>query len=1236
MKNWTEPVKVKRRRQRKQITETPKESKRFTSKPSRKAQMANVSASNSSNAVKSASPIHILHQIHTNLDQENFLLWRSQIIPVLRGHGLMGYLDGSATPPARTIVDGDGAIVPNPEFQQWQQQDQLILAWIFSSLSQSMLAQVVNCQSAAELWITITQIYGSHSMAKELDLKLQLQTLKKGGSTVSQYTQQMQNIADRLRSIGSGVSDQDLVAYTIQGLGSDYDAFVTAITMRDRSPTMPELCNLLFAQEARILTNLRANSTSAVHLTQETASGHKALYTNGNKGKTTTQSGQNTQPQYVNSGRGRSNYQRGRGTQRGRGRGRQQNSSQQDVVCQICDKWGHGALECYHRFDIRYTGATPSSQSQNHQALVAEPAASSNSAWYIDSGATTHVTSDINNLSSSQSYNGPDAVHIGNGSGLSIAHIGFAQIDTGFRPIKLTNVLHVPEITKNLISVSQLALDNDVIIEFSPSHCFVKDQATHKMLLHGILINGLYQLVQSPSQHQVLQVHQQQLDLWHYRLGHCNFQILDKLKKAKLINSGASKCNSECYGCNKAKAHKLPFVPSVNKATKPLEVIHSDLWGPAPVLSTNGCRYYVLFTDEFSRFTWLYPCTNKSDVSDIFAKFRSRVENLLSSKIKIFQCDNGTEFKPLMKQHPDITFQTSCPYTPEQNGLAERKHRHVVELSLATMFQADIPLQFWDYVFESITFIINRLPSTATGLITPFETLFSQKPDYKMLHVIGCVCFPLLRPYNKHKLETRSEMCAFLGYSSTQKGYYCLHIPSGKVYVSRHVKFDEHTMAFKMETLKPPTTQLPSQSQNILTILPETHHQLEPHPHAPNNIPPPPDIPPPDIPPPVTPSPVHTMSNTSPQPPPTITSTQNAPAHSMMTRSKTNKLKPKTFPHHQVYSSDQHTTDVSEPTSYTQASKFKCWREAMANELTALAKNATWELVQCPTNAHVIGAKWLYRIKYRADGSVERYKARLVAKGYTQQEGIDYWETFSPVVKPTTIRVVLTIALSKNWPIKQLDVNNAFLHGDLEETVYMQQPPGFVDPHYPQHVCKLKKALYGLKQAPRAWFHKLKRFLLDHSFTCAQSDHSLFIFQTNDIIIYLLVYVDDIVITGNSEHTIQKLMTLLDNTFSIKNLGTLNYFLGIEVQHQPHSLHLSQTRYLKSILQRASMTGAKPCQTPMQSGVQISKFSGTPMEDAQLYRSIVGALQYATITRPDLTFAVNKAAQFMAVPTDNH
>jgi hypothetical protein len=223
------------------------------------------------------------------------------------------------------------------------------------------------------------------------------------------------------------------------------------------------------------------------------------------------------------------------------------------------------------------------------------------------------------------------------------------------------------------------------------------------------------------------------------------------------------------------------------------------VWGPLFVTSQSSLRYYLLFTDQFSRFNWIYCIAHKSDVSSVFAQFKALVENLLSATIKTVQIDGGTEFKPMMRAHPTIQFHIFCPYTPKQNGLVECKHRQIVELGLATMFHSSIPLQYWPDVFESATFVLNSLPSSSISISfsTLYTVLFQRKPDYSFFKVIGCKCYPYIRPYADHKLASRSTICVFLGYSLLHKGYKCLDITTNKIYFSRHVIFHETSFPFK-------------------------------------------------------------------------------------------------------------------------------------------------------------------------------------------------------------------------------------------------------------------------------------------------------------------------------------------------------------------------------------------------------------------------------------------------------
>ncbi|XP_060195092.1 uncharacterized mitochondrial protein AtMg00810-like [Lycium barbarum] len=302
---------------------------------------------------------------------------------------------------------------------------------------------------------------------------------------------------------------------------------------------------------------------------------------------------------------------------------------------------------------------------------------------------------------------------------------------------------------------------------------------------------------------------------------------------------------------------------------------------------------------------------------------------------------------------------------------------------------------------------------------------------------------------------------------------------------------------------------------------------------------------------------------------------------------------------------------------------------AMQNEYKALIKNKTWELVPRPPNVHVIRSMWIFRHKEHSDGSFERHKTRLVGDGKTQQVGVDCGDTFSPVVKSATIHTVLSLDLSNACPIHQLDVKNAFLHGELEETVYMHQPVGFRDPTHPNYVCLLKKSLYGLKQAPRAWYKRFADYVSSIGFTHSKSDHSLFIYRKGIDMAYLLLYVDDIILTTSSDDLRKSIMTLLNSEFAIKDLGPLSYFLGIADTRYAGGLFLSQKKYAEEIIERASMSFCRPSATPVDTKPKLSATSTSPFKDPSLYRSLVGALQYLTFMRPDISYAVQQICLFM-------
>jgi hypothetical protein len=323
-----------------------------------------------------------------------------------------------------------------------------------------------------------------------------------------------------------------------------------------------------------------------------------------------------------------------------------------------------------------------------------------------------------------------------------------------------------------------------------------------------------------------------------------------------------------------------------------------------------------------------------------------------------------------------------------------------------------------------------------------------------------------------------------------------------------------------------------------------------------------------------------------------------------------------------------------EPTSFKEAKDHPHWIEAMKIELEALNKAQTWSIIPQPLGKKAIGCRWVYKVKTKCDGSLERYKARLVAKGYAQEYGIDYEETFAPVARMTSVRTLIALASIKQWPIYQLDVKNAFLNGNLCEEVLMDPPPGLEIGK--GNILKLNKALYGLKQAPKAWYDLFSKVVLDNGFSSCYTDTALFVKSSNEYITILLLYVDDMIITGNDKKGIDLIKNILKKNFDMSDLGFLRYFLGIEVAYSPKGYVLSQMKLASDIIARSGLTDDKRVETPEVINAKMRANDGTPLADPTPYRQLIGSLTYLSITRPDISHAVHSASQFQTAPTTTH
>lgn len=323
----------------------------------------------------------------------------------------------------------------------------------------------------------------------------------------------------------------------------------------------------------------------------------------------------------------------------------------------------------------------------------------------------------------------------------------------------------------------------------------------------------------------------------------------------------------------------------------------------------------------------------------------------------------------------------------------------------------------------------------------------------------------------------------------------------------------------------------------------------------------------------------------------------------------------------------------------------------MNEELEALESNNTWEITDLPHGKHAIGCNWLYTTKYNPKTlKIERHKSRLVGLGNRQKEGIDYKETFAPVAKMTTVRSLLAIAALNGWNVQQVDVKIAFLHGDLQELVYMNLPQGYLGKGYRfgkkfdgkdvsnelGKGCKLIKCVYGLKPTPRQWYAKLSSALMKEGYNQSKTDYSLFTRENEKGFIAILVYVDDLIITGSSMDMISQAKEYLKGHFNMKHMGELRYFLGIEADRSDAGIFMSQRKYIMDILHEYHMEGCKPLKLPMDAHVKLIHTSGTPLPNPEKYQRLIGKLIYLTITRPDISFIVHVLSQFMHAPSSAH
>ncbi|KAJ3691459.1 hypothetical protein LUZ61_020623 [Rhynchospora tenuis] len=534
--------------------------------------------------------------------------------------------------------------------------------------------------------------------------------------------------------------------------------------------------------------------------------------------------------------------------------------------------------------------------------------------------------------------------------------------------------------------------------------------------------------------------------LWHLRFGHLNFGGLKDLSKKSVVKGlpQIDHCDKFCEGCVFGKHPRSSFPKEASyRAKKPLELIHTDICGPITPNSLGKHRYFNTFVDDFSRRTWVYFLKEKFEAFVVFKKFKVLVEKLNGNYIKALRSDRGGEyiskkFEYFCEKH-DIRRFLTASYSPQQNGVAERKNRTILDMVRSMLKSKNMLKEFWAEAVQCAVYLQNRCPTASLENMTPQEAWCSVKPVVSHLKVFGSVAYMHIPDQRRTKLDDKSKKLIFIGYDERSKAYKLIDPATNKTHISRDVQVNEEGIW-------------------CWNSMEEKSHDVEKE--------------------------VQLIANSTS----TNTTNRTEPSSSSSANSSDDEARtPRTRTLQDLYeaTSELHLVCLltdAENMTFEEAVQEKKWQQAMNEEMNAIVKNDTWKLATLPKNHKPIGVKWVYKKKLNARGEVERYKARLVAKGYKQKAEIDYEEIFVPVERMETIRLLISLAAQNKWNIYQRDVKSAFLNGVFEEEVYIEQPPGYIKEGEENKVLKLKKALYGLKQAPRAWNTRIDTYFKEHGF----------------------------------------------------------------------------------------------------------------------------------------------------------
>ncbi|GJW64895.1 putative ribonuclease H-like domain-containing protein [Tanacetum coccineum] len=779
---------------------------------------------------------------------------------------------------------------------------------------------------------------------------------------------------------------------------------------------------------------------------------------------------------------------------------------------------------------------------------------------------------------------------------------------------------------------------------------------------------------------------------------------LDECRSSKLFSArhglvrGLPKLKFEkdhlCSACAMRKSKKKPHKPkSEDTNQEKLYLLHMDLCGPMRVSSVNGKKYILVIVDDYSRFTWVNCLRSKDEALDFIIKFLKMIQVRLKVHVRRIRTDNGTKFvnQTLCEYYEKvgISHETSIAFSPQQNGVIERRNRTLIEVSRTMLIYAKALLFLWAEAVATAGYTQNCSIARLRHGKTQYELLHEKTPDLSFLHVFDALCYPINDSENLGKLQPKADIGIFIGNAPTKKAFQIYNQRTRRIIEIIHVDFDELTAMASEHSSSglvpnpPPSTLFvpPSRTSEVVASI----HEVEaPVPAVSTGSPSSTNVNQ------DAPSPSNSQTTLETQPPvipndveeynhdievaymgndpyfgipiPDVHSDQSSSSDIIYTIvhlghqiSKHNSKRTKDHPLDNII--DELARPVSirlqlheqalfcyydaflivvEPKTYKDALTQSCWIEAMQEELNEFKCLGVWELVPRPDKVMVITLKWIYKVKLDELGGILKNKAQLVARGYRQKKGIDFEESFTPVARLEAIRSFLLFVAYMNIVIYQMDVKTAFVNGNLREEVYVSQPDGFVDPDNPNHVYKLKKALYGLKQAPHAWYDMLSSFLISQDFSKGSVDPTLFIRRQGKELLLVQIYVDDIIFAASTPELCDLFAKIMCSKFKMSMMGKISFFLGLQIFQNPRGIFINQSKYALESLKKYGFDTCDPVDTPMVEKSKLDEDKEGKAVDPSHYHGMIGTLLYLTANRPDLQFAICMCARYQARPTKNH